>query len=374
MKRKLFLAASTGLGAGLYPPSNARATNASTSDQQVGLNAEYEKFEEFLSFLRGRNASQYATTPATGIYEERYVEIGGIEQWITIHGMNRGNPVLLFVHGGPGDVTNPWSFVAFSPWLKFFTLVQWDQRGAGMTLRKNGDGIASTLTLDRMTQDGVELANYLCSRLDKRKIVIVCHSFGTILGLMMARRASDKLYAYVGTGQVGDSTKTYFVAFDALLAHARALGNQEAIDELTQVGPPPYSSGAGYAVQRKWSNTFEDADEFLFGNIGLTIVAPGGSVASVNDEAAGEVLSADRLVPQTSTLTPRDLGLEFSIPMYCIQGENDFTTPTSLARSYFDSIESPRKDFVTIANGGHFSVFVHSDEFLSQLVRMLDQA
>src|ERR1039458_5251176 len=93
--------------------------------------ATYRKFDQTLSFLRERNARQYAIDPAKGVDEASYVSIGGIEQWVTIRGEDRSNPVLLFLHGGPGDVTNPWSFATVAPWEAHFTVVQWDQRGAG---------------------------------------------------------------------------------------------------------------------------------------------------------------------------------------------------------------------------------------------------
>jgi pimeloyl-ACP methyl ester carboxylesterase len=84
-----------------------------------------------------------APQPWTGIDESRYVVLGEIEQWITIRGESRDNPVLLFLHGGPGDATNPWGYAGFRSWLKVFTVVQWDQRGAGRTLGKNGPSLAS---------------------------------------------------------------------------------------------------------------------------------------------------------------------------------------------------------------------------------------
>ena len=119
---------------------------------------------------------------AKPIHEESFVRIGGIEQWITIRGENRNNPVLLLLHGGPGDATNPWGYAGFRNWLKYFTLVQWDQRGAGRTFGRNGADAASTITIDRMVQDGVELTELLSKRLQKDKIVLVGHSWGSILG------------------------------------------------------------------------------------------------------------------------------------------------------------------------------------------------
>jgi pimeloyl-ACP methyl ester carboxylesterase len=121
-------------------------------------------------------------------------------------------------------------------------------------------------------------------------------------------------------------------------------------------------------VQRKWANAFEGADQFLFGTLGLSLVAPGNSAETINDSADGQLLSAERLVPQTQSLQPKDLGLQFSIPMFVIQGAEDFTTPTALAREYLHAMSAPRKAFVTITDGGHFAVFMRSREFLKALV------
>ena len=355
------------LALGLVPGALGQA--AAGSPQPRAIDSEYRKFEDLASFLRARNAKQFAIPTPKGIDEGQYVVIGGIEQWVTIRGFDRNNPVLLFVHGGPGDVTNPWTFMTFAPWEKQFTVVQWDERGAGRTLRRSGPSVAPTITVWRMAQDGIELSEYLRKHLGKDKIFMVCHSFGSILGLAMARARPDLFYAYVGTGQVADSTRNYFVAYDALLKKAQEIGNREAIDDLTRVGPPPYKSGEGYGVQRKWANAFEGADQFLYGTLGLALVAPGNTVEDINDSGEGQILSADRLVPQTRSMGPKELGLQFSMPMFIFQGSEDFTTPTALARQYEGSIEAPQKAFVTINGGGHFAVFMHSDEFLNELVK-----
>jgi pimeloyl-ACP methyl ester carboxylesterase len=359
----------------VLPPFNGHAQPKSQSPTPVPADAanqgadaaDYAKFNQILSFIRARNAQQYAIDPGKGIDEESYVPIGGIEQWVTIRGQDRRNPVLLFVHGGPGDVTNLWSFALFAPWEDHFTVVQWDQRGAGRTFKKSGPSVASTITVDRMAQDGIELTRYLCKRLDQKKIILVAHSMGTIIGLRMVQSSPDLFYAYVGTGEVADETRGYSVAYDALLKKAKNLGNEQAVAELKSVGPPPYKSGQGYQVQRKWSNRFEGADEFLNGTIGLTLVAPGGSVEDFTDDAEGQMLSAQRLVPQTTSATMKDLGLDFKLPMFFFEGTEDFTTPTALARQYFVAIRAPRKEYVPIP-GGHFAVFINSGQFLKELI------
>jgi pimeloyl-ACP methyl ester carboxylesterase len=248
-----------------------------------------------------------------------------------------------------------------------FTVVQWDQRGAGRTLRKSGPSVAPTMTVDRMAQDGIELAEYLRKHLGKGKIIVVAHSFGSLLGLRMVRARPDLFYAYVATGEAADETKNYSAAYDALLKKAQQTGNQQALDELKSVGPPPYTSGRGYQVQRKWSNRFEGADQFLPGTLGLALVAPGNSVEDINDSTDGQLLSGERLVPQTRSATMKDLGLEFALPIYFFEGTEDLTTPTALAQQYLEAIKAPHKEFVPIP-GGHFAVFMNSDQFLRELV------
>lgn len=349
--------------AGIALPASAQES-ADTSHQ--GDEAA-RKLLDVLEFVRDRNARDYAITSANGIDEGTYVEIGGIPQWVTIRGDDRDNPVLLFLHGGPGDVTNPWGYAIFRKWLENFTVVQWDQRGAGRTLGRNGEAVASTITIDRMVQDGIEVAEHLRESLGKEKIVLVGHSWGSILGVFMAKARPDLFYAFVGTGQVADPGRGYAVAYRELLRKAETLGNERAIGELRDVGPPPYPDGRGYGVQRKWSNLFEGADRFLASTLGLALAAPGYTLRDVNDWFDGQGISAERLVPQTSALTSSDLPGEFALPVFVIQGAEDFTTPTSLAETFVESVEAPEKSFVTIA-GGHFAVFMNSDGFLKELV------
>ena len=348
----------------LFAPPSTRAGAAAVAQET----ADAQKLDAARTFGRERNVRDYAITSADGIDEGHYVMIGGIEQWITIRGEDRRNPVLLFLHGGPGDATNPWGYAAFRSWLKAFTVVQWDQRGTGRTLGRSGPSVAATITIDRMTQDGIELAEMLRRMLQKDRIVIVGHSWGSVLGVFMAKARPDLFLAFVGTGQVADQTRNYAVAYDALLDKAEKLGEARAIRELREVGPPPYADGRGYAVQRRWSNLFEGADFFIASMVGLALTAPGYTLRDINDWFDGQNLSAERLVPQGRSLGLKALGGDFRLPVFVIQGAEDFTTPTSLARTFVESIRAPRKAFVAIPEGGHFAVFMKRDAFLRELV------
>lgn len=258
----------------------------------------YRKLDATLEFIRQRNARDYAIDTKHGIDEASFVSIGGIEQWVTIRGQDRSNPVILFVHGGPGDVTSLFSLPYFYAWEKQFTVVQWDERGAGKTYGRSGAAVKPTMTIDRIAQDGTELAEYLCKHLGKRRVIVVAHSFGTLFALKMVQARPDLFAAYVGTGQVADEPRDYTVAYAALLKKAESLHNDEAMKELKAVGPPPYKDGNGYQVQRKWSNRFEHADEFLASTMALSLTAPGYTVRDVLDDFDGQSFSGEALVPQ----------------------------------------------------------------------------
>lgn len=96
--------------------------------------------------------------------EKKFVLIGGIQQWITVSGTSCDNPLILFLHGGPGNSLSPYADAIYGPWQSEFTLVQWDQRGAGKTFAANPATAESALTLERMARDGIELTEYLTDR------------------------------------------------------------------------------------------------------------------------------------------------------------------------------------------------------------------
>ena len=150
-----------------------------------------------------------------------YVKIGGIDQWIQIRGEDRGNPVILFVHGGPGRSTIPISS-GWQPWERYFTVVQWDQRGAGRTFRMTGEPIAATMTLAQMTQDGVEVAEYLRAHLHKDRIILIGHSWGSFLGIHIVKRRPDLFHAFVGAGQLVGK-QTFEKQFELTVTHLKAL-------------------------------------------------------------------------------------------------------------------------------------------------------
>jgi pimeloyl-ACP methyl ester carboxylesterase len=104
--------------------------------------------------------------------------------------------------------------------------------------------------------------------------------------------------------------------------------------------------------------------------LGFALTAPGYTTRDMNDWIEGQALSADRLVSQSSSLPAAALTGRFAVPVFVIQGSEDFTTPTSLAKEFLDGVQAPRKAFVTV-KGGHFAVFMNSSDFLQELSTLL---
>jgi len=311
-------------------------------------------------------AKAVAIQTRSGIDEGMYIKIGGIDQWIQIRGQDRNNPVILCLHGGPGG-----SWVAqtttFLPWEKDFTIVQWDQRGTGKTLERTGRAIAHTMSVDRMTQDGIEVSEFLRNHLHKDKVILLGFSWGSLLGIHMAKQRPELFYAYVGTGQVSNMPKAQQVSYAYVLEKARTAADVRSVRELESLGPPPFDSldkiGAFFRILGKYEC---ESDR----NPGASVLtAPNYSLWDIYDLIRGfaivptfgvyhEMLSADLL----------SLGPSFRIPIFFFQGALDERTPAALAREYFDQLSAPHKEFVLFQDGGHFSVLSTPDKFRQELV------
>ncbi len=140
----------------------------------------------YRAWRQHENAQALAITAPNGIQQASFVSIGGIEQWVEIRGENIDNPVVLMLHGGPGGAMSSFSAI-FRPWEKHFTVVQWDQRGAGKTYGRNGTH-EDPMTIARMVRDGIGVTDYVENLLHKRKIILLGHSWGTELGVLMIRK------------------------------------------------------------------------------------------------------------------------------------------------------------------------------------------
>jgi pimeloyl-ACP methyl ester carboxylesterase len=308
-------------------------------------------------YTRGGYAQAGPVREANPVHEEMFVPIGGIEQWITIKGADRDNPIVLFLHGGPGDAQSPFADAMYAGWDKDFTLVQWDQRGAGRTFGKSGPSVEPTMTIERMTQDGDDVAKYLEQHLGKKKIILVGGSWGSILGVNMVHANPHLFYAYVGLAQVVNMQKSMAASYVRILALARTAGDKQAITALTVLGPPPWNALSTWGKFRKWEQVYQ-AKLATAPSAPDTISPAYASAQEQAQWAAADDFNWMHFVglKMSGALMQVDLaalGTDFPIPVFMIQGQEDLTAPPELARAYFDSIKAPRKQFYLAPRSGH---------------------
>jgi pimeloyl-ACP methyl ester carboxylesterase len=302
------------------------------------------------------------------IDESQFVQIGGIDQFISIRGDDRSNPVILFLHGGPANAQSPF-LREFAPWEKYFTVVNWDQRGSGKTYGKNGPATPGMDTpasaLDRLTSDAIEVAEYASQRLHKRKIVLVGHSWGAILGLNVVKRRPDLFYAFVATGLP--------VSWKQSLEDSEAWARREAMsahDETTlkaldQAASPRFDDMQRLSASAKYRMT---PDDLAYLKMQEAIIGPSNAPAKGDaaDWVAGGAFTVPKIMPIVFSFEARTLGTDFSLPIFVIQGKDDHVASFTEAQKYESEIRAPRKALIPI-RGGHFACFTDPREFVEAL-------
>jgi len=309
-------------------------------------------------------ASPGAARTSVSISEQGYVSIGGIPQWIAIQGEDVGNPALLYLHGGPGEAQSPF-LKTFAPWEREFTVVNWDQRGAGKTYEKNGESTPDT-TLERLTTDVVEVTRYVLDRLGKRKLIVVGQSFGATLGLLVAQRAPELCYAFVGTGQFVNNALTMQYREQWARAQAAATHDEAGLKALDDVQSLSVNDWKRISASRKWMMSPADQEYLKLQNDFM------GSPKNPKPEAQAWVkgygFQSSKVGDESIVFDAMIDATALPVPYILIQGRDDHVTPLEPARAYWEKVQSRGKAFVAI-DGGHYACFTNSGEFLAAMRR-----
>jgi pimeloyl-ACP methyl ester carboxylesterase len=303
------------------------------------------------------------------IVEQRFVKVGGIDQWIQLRGEDRDNPVLLVLHGGPG-----WPNAVFTlplrPWERHFTVVQWDHRGAGKTLRRNGKVGSGQMTFDRRVADAIELIEFLRGHLGVDKVVVLAESMGTLTGLPLAVRRPDLVHALVATDLYVDMAANEARKWELTLERLRAAGNTKGITALERIGPDParwdlaaWNSNMAWAFRTNVPTPNLDR-RLLFP---LALSSPLYTLRDLYTLFVGFQWSTAQMFEELKAYDARRLGTRFEVPFFLFQGETDVVTLTSLATEYFQEVQAPTKELALIPDAGHFAAFTQPERFLGEL-------
>lgn len=322
----------------------------------------------FVAGLAALFACVSTAVTAQRIEEASYLQIGGIEQWVTIRGDDARKPLLLLLHGGPGDVQSPFVSV-YAPYERDFVFVQWDERGAGRTFAKTG---AAGVTLEKQIADGIDLSEQLRRRFPKQKLILLGHSWGSVVATGMAQQRPDLFDAYVGTGQVAAWADTVQFQFDFLKQRYKEKGDAAALATLEAIGKPdPRNVEQYFGFSRPIRQNMNSSDTAWFADMLRVLKANGETETTIKAIGDGMNASGAALIGSTVTTDLPATATNFKIPYYVIQGRDDLFAPTSLAKAYFDKVSAPKKQFMIIEDAGHFALATHQADVIAALKAML---
>jgi len=300
----------------------------------------------------------------SGVNEAGFVVVGGIEQWISVDGGDPSAPLMLFLHGGPGEAMSPFQNL-FAPYEKDFIVALWDQRGSGKTFGRSGRATPA-MEPEQFIRDTIDAAVSLRKRFSKKKIVLVGQSWGAALGLQVAKQRPDLFYAFVGCGQPVSLSRSLLSQerYARTLLHERGdTAGLAALDHAVQL--PITDPQRRFATRKLLMGP--DDQSFLQRESAFTGPEPYPTKGPVADWVGGYLFTSEVLVPKILGSDVEEVvGFEIPLPFVLVQGKDDHITPTDVAREYFDKVKAPTKAFSEIP-GGHFAFYTDPQGTLAAL-------
>src|SRR5262245_61911397 len=297
--------------------------------------------------------SVHAQRSGYRVEEASFIAFGGIEQWVTTRGDDRRNPLLLLLHGGPGDVQSP-LIATYAPYEKDFVLVQWDQRGAGRTFAKNG---AAGVTREKLIADGIDLAEQLHQRFPRAPLILFGHSWGSIIATGMAQQRPNLFVAYVGTGQVTAWADTVQFQFDFLKQRYKEKGDTAALAALEAIGKPdPKNVDQYFGFSRPIRQNMNASDTAWLTGLRNSYSANGVTEAALKAIGDGASASGRALIGASVATDLPAIATSFKIPYHVIQGRHDLFAPTPLVEEYFNKVSAPKQRLLIIEEDGHIAL------------------
>ncbi len=304
------------------------------------------------------------------IDEEIYVNLQGQEQYLLIKGKDVKNPVIVYLHGGPAGpdsvVTYEWT-----PYLMDeYTVVVWDQRGCGNTYYRNKgkDPNNQTATFPQALEDLDALVDYVCQRFEQEKVIIMGHSYGTLLGSRYAQIHPEKVCHYVGISQV------------ISIKLGEKAGYEDAYRIAVEQGKNTAKLTAAYEKAMKEPN-FDNLGKLRMktmplhmppkakNQIILGLKSPYLKWNNVKWQLMCMTnmkkllrLSKD-LVDYTFGVNLLEEAKDYQVPVTFIHGDCDWVTPTVCTKQYMEQIKAPHKELVLMKECSHSPHYDEPEEF-----------
>ncbi len=329
----------------------------------------------FGSILRvGRTFTPPMGTP-NGIAELKPIDLNGYPQWLLIRGQDVSRPLLLFLHGGPGE-SNMWTaHYAMKELEKYFVCVNWDQRGTGKSFRPGPP--PETMTIDQFVKDTITLIELLRTRFGQQKVLLFGHSWGSMLAMKVAAARPDLLYAVIGMGQLVDGKRGEDLSYQYVLERAYAEHNRKVIRSLEQLGGSDTFRKDSRFVQR-WCLTRYGGFLHAIGVGEFLSILLNTPEYSIGDCISN--LSMGNMKFSCRSLGDEYLGVnllqeipELSVPVVFFTGRYDYATPFVLVEQFYASLRAPYKKLIWFEHSAHNPDIEEPDKFQRELIAIGDE-
>lgn len=308
-------------------------------------------------------------------YVEEYVNINGAEHYLLHYKANPEAPVLLFLHGGPGQSESMMAYIVEDYAKRNYNIVYYDQRGAGKTFLKNKKLRANTKILK---EDLLEIVLYLKKMYGKDKIGILGHSWGSALGSMFVLEHPEHVLCYIGCGQLVNVMENERVGYQKLKETIKQGGDQKDLEQLKKIGKYPLEGEFNKEFMHKMGQVRK-----LQGKYNLAIKADKSMVRMIMKSPiigfrdfypfmVGS-LNNKQVISELLALDLCKIGVKYDVPMYYVLGENDQQTPIEMGVEYYEEIEAPYKKLYVIKNAGHAPMMENTQDYRKAVCEIVNE-
>lgn len=328
-------------------------------------------FPLFMVFflIRAIGKAIYSQTPSGGINESMYIDVNGTKQWISIYGKNINNPILLYLHGGPGSSTSHLDYVITRKWADVYTIVTWDQRNCGKSYNIEQNDVA--LTKDLFLTDGKEVTEYVLDYLSKDKLTILGHSWGSIYGANLVLEYPMYYECFIGAGQLVDCLENEEAFKQEAYIWAQ---NDEKMLNLVDQLTPDNATVEHFSLKNK-----------IMQKYGYDMMAKGVDYNLISTIIFNPYYSISDLIQFLNTDMSTYLDfyssaefasfslkdkVEYQVPFYNINGDKDYQTNYKLAQEYFEEVNAPYKQMFIMEDMTHGLLESDSEGF-SEIVHQI---
>lgn len=307
-------------------------------------------------------------------------EIDGSRYHLRYRTKNPRNPVLLFLHGGPGSCDRPLVMKYQSQLADAFTVVCWDQRGAGKAYDfKTSEN--EKMTVDTCVQDAHAVVGFLKQRFSQDKVYIVGHSWGSILGVLLAQRYPDDLAAYVGIGQYVWGEENERLSYEFTLNEARRRRDKRAIRILEKIDERVVSRNStdkDFITQRNYLQKFGGAmynqrESIAWFALKVMFTTLEYTLLDCVRYIKGNAHCRKTLYDDMMRLNFFEGVKSLDMPVLITQGRHDYNTPSVIAKRWFDALDAPEKEYIWFENSAHSPDFEEPALWAQTIRRVLNR-